>query len=156
MDPIGGNPQCPIKYFKFRAIRFINYKAVYIPVRDWKQWRSRSMSVQPGIGESCWEIACIECQRLANLRLSLVSILPAEPYSWRNVQILHINRYSSKKRQGNQEYTLQYMRPPDLLLIMKRLQIAVCAIRKEGGVEIKKVSCISCREKSQSASTFLN
>jgi len=58
---------------------------VYIPVRDWKQWRSklwacrRSMPVQPGVGESCWEMACIECQRLANLRLSLVSILPAEP-----------------------------------------------------------------------------
>jgi len=39
------------------------------------------------------------------------------------------------------------MRPPDLLM-MKRLQIAACAIRKEGGVEIKKKFLVSAAEKN--------
>ena len=63
------------------------------------------MPLQPGVGESCWEIACIECQRLANLRLSLVSILPAEPQSWRDCrffrQKLQVYKNSRKKRKVN-------------------------------------------------------
>lgn len=59
-----------------------------IPVRDWKQWRSKvsasrsSTPKQPETGDNCWEIACIECHKLANRNVSFVSILLAVPWSW--------------------------------------------------------------------------
>jgi hypothetical protein len=56
-----------------------------IPVSDWKQWRSNvsawssSIPEQPDTGDSCWEMACIECHKLATLKVSFVSIRPADP-----------------------------------------------------------------------------
>lgn len=56
-----------------------------LPVSDWKQWRSNvsasrsSIPKQPATGDNCWEIACIECHKLATRKLSFVSIRPEDP-----------------------------------------------------------------------------